>query len=223
MYDWPRNDILSLIPISAMSVLDVGCACGWLGRALKARGTKRVIGVEVNPQSAKKAKKFYDNLLIGNVENMKLPFNRNNFDCIVYADVLEHLHNPWGILQKHRDLLASNGLIIASIPNIQHVSIIWQLLLGKWEYQEAGILDSTHLRFFTLREMKELFESSGYRIVQIKRIFYEQTTDFWLINKLVGRICRIILRDFWVYQYLIVGRKLIKGVLLDASRSASKR
>lgn len=97
-----------------------------------------------------------------------IPFKNGFFDFIVYGDILEHLKNPEAALLKLRNYLSRKGFIIISLPNVAHVYNRKNLLFGRWDYNDAGILDRTHLRFFTLKAAKEMIEKAGYEIVDIK-------------------------------------------------------
>lgn len=166
-YDHLHTTLLNLVPPGVRRVLDVGCAAGRLGAALRARGAEEVVGVEIVPEVAARAAASLDRVLVGDVERMELPFPAGYFDCIVYGDVLEHLRDPWTLLRRHVPLLAADGCVVASIPNVNHLSVVAGLLAGAWPYQPAGILDRTHMRFFTLREIVELFEGAGLVIAEL--------------------------------------------------------
>lgn len=157
--------ILKYIP-SNSRVLDVGCSSGYFCKDLKDRGCY-VIGVEVSEAEAEAAKLYCDQVIIGDVEEMTVPFSSGFFDVIIFGDVLEHLNRPDLTLTRLGRFLAPTGMVIASIPNVAQVRIRLKLLLGKFEYCNCGILDLTHLRFFTLKTAKKLFTQSGYRIVKV--------------------------------------------------------
>jgi tetratricopeptide (TPR) repeat protein len=103
--------------------------------------------------------------LLGDAETLALPFPPGTFDCVICADVLEHLRDPWAFLARVRPLLAPQGLLLASIPNVQFVQVLWELAQGRWTYQPAGILDRTHLRFFTRREFRRALRAAGFQDV----------------------------------------------------------
>jgi len=146
-------------------VLEVGCGKGFVSERLKQQGCI-VTGIELNEEHAKRAERFCERLVVGNVESMKLDFKPNSFDVLLFGDVLEHLHNPEKVLRKLKASLNDNGLIVASIPNIGNWKIRLGLLLGKFDYQDWGILDRTHLHFFTGKTARQLLEKAGYRIVK---------------------------------------------------------
>lgn len=147
---------------SNKKVLDVGCADGYLGKELKNNGCF-VVGIEGNVQRAKIAKEILDDVVIGNIEGLKtLSCPENFFDVIVFADVLEHLIMPDVVLANFKKYLKEGGIIIISVPNIARIDIRVKLLLGKFNYAQGGILDRTHLRFFTLDSIQRLLTVSGY-------------------------------------------------------------
>lgn len=150
-------------------VLDIGCSSGYLAQAFKNHGCT-VTGIECDPQCARSAQDICDQLIVGDVEEVleKASFPRGGFDVIVCADVLEHLRRPDIILRKLGAYLKPGGRIIASIPNLGRVDMRIKLLFGRFDYQETGIMDKTHLRFFTLRSAQGLFRESGYRVLSVR-------------------------------------------------------
>lgn len=149
------------------SVLDVGCASGGLLAALGDRAG-RSEGIEVDPAAAARAEQFADAVHVGPIEDLDLP--AETFDVVVLGDVLEHLVDPATVLARIRTLLVTGGCIVVSLPNVGHWTIRWELLRGRWEYRSTGILDDTHLRFFTWESGSQLLQASGYQIVDRKPI-----------------------------------------------------
>lgn len=148
-------------------VLDVGCATGYLAEWFK-KNACYVVGIEIDYEAAKIAKRYCDNVIIEDVEHIKkLPYPEGFFDVIVYGDILEHLIRPDLVLVKFKKYLSPKGYVIASIPNIAWWLIRLRLLVGKFEYTNTGILDATHLRFFTLKTIRTLFENAGYKINKV--------------------------------------------------------
>jgi 2-polyprenyl-3-methyl-5-hydroxy-6-metoxy-1,4-benzoquinol methylase len=170
-YDGNNPYLLKRIKPDASCVLDVGCAKGNLGSEIRARGIT-VYGIELFPEAAREAEKKLDHVLCGDIETIELPYEQGFFDHIIFGDVLEHLIDPWAVLRKVKPFLKENGSIISCIPNIAHISILHDLLLGKWTYMEWGLLDQTHLRFFTLTEIYNMFQITGYYITDLERIVY---------------------------------------------------
>ena len=151
-------------------VLDVGCATGYLAQALVERGCT-VSGVEFDEKAAEEARPHLERLVIGDLEAMDLAeaFGDDRFDVIVFGDVLEHLRNPLRVLRSARQLLADRGSVVASIPNIAHGSVRLALLAGRFDYQPLGLLDDTHIRFFTRSSIEDLFREADLVPIDVRR------------------------------------------------------
>jgi 2-polyprenyl-3-methyl-5-hydroxy-6-metoxy-1,4-benzoquinol methylase len=148
-------------------VLDVGCASGYLAKELARRGCS-VVGIEIDSEAAEKAAEVCKDMIVGDIEGIsELHYPSQYFDVIICADILEHLKRPDLTLKKLRLYLRPKGLMIASIPNIAYWRIRLRLLLGKFEYEETGILDKTHLRFLTLDSVRKLFTQAEFRLIGI--------------------------------------------------------
>jgi 2-polyprenyl-3-methyl-5-hydroxy-6-metoxy-1,4-benzoquinol methylase len=166
-YFYDRTEVLEMIPISARRLLDVGCGGGGLSHNLKKRQPIEVHGVELVTEAANHAQEHLDKVWNMTIEAALPEIPENYYDCIVAADVLEHLSDPWAVLSSLKSKLAPHGKIIASIPNIQNWGTLSELIQGKWDYLSEGILDRTHLRFFTRKSVEELFWNSGLHIRNI--------------------------------------------------------
>jgi 2-polyprenyl-3-methyl-5-hydroxy-6-metoxy-1,4-benzoquinol methylase len=164
-YNMVKGEFLPLIPIGPNVILDLGCGTGQLGRKLnETNKTHEVVGVEICAQAAEEASKYYNKVYQGNVESLSLPYTEY-FDFVICGDILEHLIDPWTMLIKINNMLKSGGTLICSIPNIRYFKIISELLLnGTWAYTEAGILDSTHLRFFTKKTFFKMLGDANYSV-----------------------------------------------------------
>jgi len=151
-------------------VIDFGCATGYFSQLLTKKGCK-VTGIEINSEAAKVAEQYCEQTIVADLDRTSLTEILPNqlFDVAIFGDILEHLRDPWRVLEETRKLLDSDGYVVASIPNIAHGAICLALLQGKFEYTELGILDNTHLRFFTRKTVEDLFERSGYFIDTIDR------------------------------------------------------
>lgn len=199
-----RHDMIGLIPQGTKRVLEVGCGGGQTGKELKEKGIEEVAGIEIVDEVARSGEKYYDALHIGDVEEMELPYGNGHFDCILYGDVLEHLRDPWKALRSHNRLLKSGGVIVVSIPNIRHYRIIKGLAFkGEWEYRDDGIMDRTHLRFFTLRSISDMICGAGYNI---NRVLKKPSGAAWL--KTLNKCCGNGLIDLLVRQYIISAQKV---------------
>jgi 2-polyprenyl-3-methyl-5-hydroxy-6-metoxy-1,4-benzoquinol methylase/glycosyltransferase involved in cell wall biosynthesis len=152
-------------------ILDVGCASGYFGGALKELGHE-VWGVEIGRRAGDRAKARLDRVYLGGIEAFLADsrWTAVRFDCIVFGDVLEHLVDACTVLQQCRERLAPGGIIVASIPNVAHQAVRAMLLEGRWEYSPMGILDSTHLRFYTQATVVELMSRTGLRVERLDRV-----------------------------------------------------
>jgi 2-polyprenyl-3-methyl-5-hydroxy-6-metoxy-1,4-benzoquinol methylase len=200
-YGLVRPEIVAMLPDDCSAVLDVGCGNGALGRRLKESGVSVVCGIDLSARAAEEARKVLDHVIEGNIELIDLPFERGSFDCIVCADVLEHLVDPWSVLGRLKKFLRPEGAIVASIPNIGFHRIIRGLIRGRWQYADAGILDRTHLRFFTLRGIEDLFSANEMRIEKIYR-----KIDAGGNMKILNFFCFNSIREALVIQYIVRAR-----------------
>ncbi len=148
-----------------LRILDVGTADGYLGAILKARG-HWLAGVEREGESAELAKSHYDDFHCADVESFEFPY-RDEFDYILFADVLEHLRDPEAALKRSLPALKGDGEVIVSVPNIANLVMRLGLLCGRFDYGDRGILDRTHLRFFTLSSLKRMIENCGCDLLEI--------------------------------------------------------
>lgn len=204
-----RSDILGLIPDNVSKVLDIGCSTGALGEKIKQRSRAKVVGIERDKQMAEIAKKKLDRVIIGNVEKINLVncLKPNYFDCIIFGDVLEHLKYPWSVLKKSVKFLTDKGVVVSSIPNIRHYTTIFNLTFkGNWPYRERGIHDKTHLRFFTLKNIKEMFQGAGLEVIEVKRN-YRIIERSQRLSKLTELFTFFPFRDFITFQYLFLAKK----------------
>jgi SAM-dependent methyltransferase len=148
-----------------LRILDIGTADGYLGAILKGQG-HYMVGVENDEALAVKARCHYDQFYIADVEEFDFPFD-DEFDYILFADTLEHLKRPAEVLRRALPVLKNTGEAVVSVPNVANFLIRLSLLAGRFNYTERGILDKTHLRFFTLRTVAELLESCGCRVIEV--------------------------------------------------------
>jgi len=132
-------------------VLDVGCNTGYLGKDLIEKKKCYVFGIDYSKTAIDVAKKYLNKVKVVNLEKYSNNIN-DKFDVIIFADVLEHLKFPEKTLNIYKKLLNPNGVILASIPNIANINTRLKLLLGNWNYTDSGILDETHLKFFTKKQ-----------------------------------------------------------------------
>ena len=197
--DSARIEIDKFLPAAAQRVLDVGCWQGGFGAALKRKRPGCVVwGIESNRESASVAATRLDHVINGRFPE-EMPVGEH-FDLVVFLDVLEHLDDPWNALRYASSLLRPRGVVVASIPNIRHVSVTFPLLArGRWEYQDEGLLDRTHVRFFTRRSMETLFKSSGYEIERIEAINLSDGKSGAIL-----KLGRSWAEEFRAFQYVVV-------------------
>lgn len=164
-----HNYMLQLVG-TTKRVLDVGCASGYLAQALVERGCT-VSGVEYDAAAAEEARPHLQQLVVGDLEQLDLvaELGRGEFDVVVFGDVLEHLRDPLPVLRQARDLLAPGGYVVISIPNVAHGAVRLQLLQGRFDYRPTGLLDSTHIRFFTRDNLRALLHDAGFAATDFLR------------------------------------------------------
>lgn len=200
-----RTDIEPAIPRFSESVLEIGCGTGTTLAWLKASGRcKSTTGIELVAQQAECAARVVDRVIQGSIEAIDLAPLTEHFDLILCLDVLEHLNDPWALIERLSRLLKPGGRLVASIPNIRHISVLVPLLFqGEWTYSERGILDKTHLRFFTKKSAIHLVTCSGLMMVCVKELGLQSKSISSVLNKLTLGI----FRGFFAAQYLIAVEK----------------
>jgi 2-polyprenyl-3-methyl-5-hydroxy-6-metoxy-1,4-benzoquinol methylase len=208
-FDTLRDEIEALVPESPSLVMDVGCGKGVTSQWLK----------QIRPNIttvAAVAASVVDTVLVADLEKglEALDSYKGRVDLLLLLDVLEHLHDPWARLKEFKTFLAPAGVVIASIPNVRNFKVLVPLLMkGEWRYQDAGILDRTHLRFFTRRTVLELFAGAGYEIQKITRTGPLQPSRIKTVSGGVAFLANVMsagsLRDFIAHQYLV--RAVIAG------------
>ena len=169
-----HNQIVRRVP-KYSQVLELGCASGEMSRMLKQHCQAKVFGVEKDPQAAWQARRHCDYVFTEDLDDAHsldaLQFEK--FDVITLVDVLEHLRHPGALLERLRPLMLEETTILLSVPNVAHASVRLELLTGDFRYEEAGILDSTHLKFFTLNSLKTLVQSCGFEINEIDYTWHD--------------------------------------------------
>jgi 2-polyprenyl-3-methyl-5-hydroxy-6-metoxy-1,4-benzoquinol methylase len=197
--------VQSLVPPTTRRVLDLGCSTGALGAALKRRGVPYVMGVDNDAASTRLARTQLDDVVTRNIEEyLRAPDATGDpFDCLIAADVLEHLIDPWGALSAASRLLTPGATVIVSVPNVLHFPGLVRLLVrGRWPLDEAGVFDRTHLRWFTRADAVELLESAGLRVERVEGNFPGRGIVLATTRLLAGTP----LSRFLAVQWLVVGR-----------------
>src|SRR4051794_11322926 len=207
-YTGARPEVQMLVPRSARRILDLGCATGALGAALKARQGAEVGGVEVDRAHAREAERRLDRVVAGDVEELLAGGRLDaGFDCIVAADVLEHLRDPWSALRRAVELMAPGGTVVVSLPNVRFFETFWQLgVRGTWPRRPHGIFDATHLRWFALRDARELLEQAGLRVEEVRPLIRVRPGGS-RFDRLFAWVARTPLCGFFAFQYVVVGRR----------------
>lgn len=200
-----RTDIEPALPSFSESVLEIGCGTGATLAWLKTSGyCNFTTGIELVAQQAKSAEKVVDRIIQGSIETVDFASWTERFDLILCLDVLEHLYDPWALIDRLSRLLKPGGRLVASIPNIRHISVLVPLLFqGTWTYSERGILDKTHLRFFTKKSAIHLMTCGGLKMVCVKELGLQSKSISTVLNKLTLGI----FRGFFAAQYLIAVEK----------------
>ncbi len=182
-FEHARDEMLAFLPEKADSFLEVGCGGGTFGNLVKAKYNCEYWGIELNPVAARVAETRLDRVFLGGAPETIYALPERRFDCIVFNDVLEHLVDPYKVLREIKKYLNPGGSVVASIPNVRHFETMCKLVFGKtWRYQDAGILDRTHLRFFTEITTREFFEEQGYRIDKMAGINRSTSRFEHLVN-----------------------------------------
>lgn len=208
-YSNARPEILQLVPISASRILDVGCGAGVLGKSIKSRQAAEVHGVELMSDAASKAGNCLDRVWNLPIESALPELADGYYDCIVAADVLEHVIDPWNTLIGLKEKLAPDGKIVVSLPNVQNWGVVSCLLEGKWDYRSEGILDRTHLHFFTRKSVEELFWNAGLRIAHMGTTIRGPSLPHNIAESLRknGLMASTLERDAETFQFTVVAEK----------------
>lgn len=207
-YTGLRPDLLKHVTKKNCEVLDLGCATGANGKWLLDSGIATLVeGVEYDPEMASQAAKFYHriyNLDLNSEHTLLDAITDKKFDYILLGDILEHLHDPWKTLSSARMLLKPEGNAIISIPNIGHIdTLIHVFIKGYWPYNDRGIFDRTHLRFFTIKNINDLVKVAGLETVSIERNFRYRdrlNSEF----PVYGAILRLLFKNLYTFQYIFV-------------------
>lgn len=167
-----RHDIVALLETGPnAAVLELGCGAGGTGRAvLRAGKAGRYVGLELNEAAAKVAAEGLTDVLVGDVEGLDLAPLANTFDVLIISEVLEHLTDPWATLGRLVGCLKPDGAIFASSPNIAQWQVVQGLVMGRFSYEESGVMDRTHLRWFTPKSYRAMLEGAGIEVEQLRPI-----------------------------------------------------
>lgn len=205
-YESPRSDVVAHVPLAASRILDVGCSIGALGAAIKARQAARVVGVDVVLEYVLEARKRLDRAECMDARTfVEQNPGGERFDCIVCADVLEHLDDPWAVLAAATEHLDPGGCVVVSIPNVLWFQNALRLVRERrWPREDQNIFDRTHLRWFSLSDAHDLVKSAGLDVVETEFRFWDSRP--WLLPFL-RRLTRTRFATFTAAQHIVVGRK----------------
>ena len=213
-YDWLRQDVVDIVTkvITAdqvESALEIGCASGKTGALLKSKlNVTYYAGLDIVAAATEKAAENIDLALCGNIERMLEDgdfqgLDLKTYDMLLYLDVIEHLQDPWAVLKHTSEWLRPGGYVVLSIPNAGHIYVIKKLLQDRFEYDDRGLLDRTHLRFFTLHTIKDMLNTCGLALVTLGN-----TNDLDILKvKVFNALTFGIFRKQFVKQYLVVARR----------------
>lgn len=201
-YTFDRKEIFPFIPQGIHKTLDVGCAAGVFSLKLKEERNIEAWGIEMQEEAGNIAKTRLDKVLIGSFDEVFEELPQKYFDCIFFNDVLEHMPYPETCLKKIKVNIHPDGKIIASIPNMRYIDVLKELLFQKdWQYKDSGILDRTHLRFFTKKSIIRMFKDCGYKVNQITGI---NGVSPFCLTSLISKALLNSLDDIKYRQFVIV-------------------
>lgn len=217
-YENPRPDVQSMVPRAARRILDLGCSSGALGAGLRATAPREIVGLELDPVYAERARARLDRVEVVDLEELlATPGSArelvgDGFDCVVAADVLEHLREPWTALSTAVALLRPGGAVVVSLPNVRYWETFWTLARhGTWPRREAGIFDATHLRWFTLGDAMNLLEDAGAPIGRVDRdvlrVMKVHPSKPHRLDRRLPKVAPRGVRAFLTYQHVLVGTK----------------
>lgn len=195
-----RRDIVYRLRTGRNSaVLELGCGEGGTGEATLAAGKAgRYVGIELNPAAAKIARGRLSEVLEGDVESLDLAALESRFDALIISEVLEHLTDPWRVLRDLARCVRPGGQVFASSPNISHWKVVRSLALGRFDYEESGVMDRTHLRWFTPASYRHLFEQAGLDVVSL-----DPLTPHSGKTRLINRLSRNRFRHLFMTQIMV--------------------
>lgn len=217
-----NKPLLNNVPSGLGRVLEFGCSGGMLGKTYKQDNSHTVWhGIDIHKPAVDHAKSMINEAWCMNANALKAnkTMQKEPYDALVYGDVIEHLIDPEKSLPAHLDLLKKDGQVIICIPNVQHWSVMKHVLSGNWMYSDSGILDRTHLRFFTRKSFQNFLQGLDLEITTMQRISYENTPGFikqaakrTKMLKSLEVLCRengisYSDYDFRTYQYIFIAKK----------------
>ncbi len=212
----PRVEIMSFLVEPPGTVLDIGCGGGATGRLVKEKfpGT-RVLGIEINPHAAEHARRFLDRVVCAGVDDVDpaRDLAGEEIGTVLLLDVLEHLYDPWRALVRIHGWLAPGTRLVASVPNVRNLVTLDAIAAGRFDYEPDGVLDITHVRFFTRDTLRALFEQTGYDVRRLDPLTQPPLVDQVVVDRRPGRVdTRSVsiryrsfeeLEDLYALQYVV--------------------
>jgi 2-polyprenyl-3-methyl-5-hydroxy-6-metoxy-1,4-benzoquinol methylase len=202
-----RKEIQPLLPQNCKRVLEVGCGSGaTLGWLRQEHHAVRTVGIEIAEVAAEKARSFADDVFCLDFERHDLPGGAQKFDLILCLDVLEHMVDPWMVVDRlAKQYLEVGGTLLVSLPNVRHYSVVLPLLFGgRWDYEDAGLLDRTHLRFFTKTSAQALLSHAQLGPVTCTATGF----DKWSAKRILNALTLGVFRELVTYQYFLSASKV---------------
>jgi 2-polyprenyl-3-methyl-5-hydroxy-6-metoxy-1,4-benzoquinol methylase len=205
-YDNVRHDAIALLPERVERVLEIGCGSGATLAELKRRGACRWAGgVELVEGPGRVAAGRLDRVWSGSIEAFTPDVAPGSLDALLCLDVLEHLIDPWATLARLSALLKPGAVALVSVPNVRNHRVVGRLLLhGRWDYEPSGIMDRTHLRFFTRDSARRLIDGAGLRVDRVDPLIHLKR---WKTRWMLRALACGTLDDFYAEQFLIRGLK----------------
>ncbi|MCX7386112.1 MAG: class I SAM-dependent methyltransferase [Planctomycetales bacterium] len=203
-YHQSRPEMLAIVPDGSKAILDVGCGGGDFGVGLQQKCPQAVVsGIEINQEVADRAPSIYTKVHVGDVHQVLAELPNASFDLIVFNDLLEHLVDPYKCLASCQRLLQPGGRILASIPNMRFWPALSDLVFqADWRYRDAGVMDETHLRFFTEKSIRRMFDDAGFVVEQMHGI--NKTWIFSWRWRILNLLFRGQLNDCLYPQFAVV-------------------
>lgn len=215
VHDLSNPDLLALIPPGVKNIVEVGCSSGVLARDYKRLNpTCQYVGCDIDPVYVEQARRYCDKVEVLDIDNAPEDFFVRNggADAWVFGDALEHLKDPWTVLSRVRSTMAENGVVVACIPNAQHWSVQVRLATGEFRYEDAGLLDRTHLRWFTRKTIVQMFEVAGFQVEHLSRRIFNEP-DYEVVAPVIEEMAEIsgydpkeAALDARALQYVVLAR-----------------
>lgn len=211
-HDNHNPDLLKLIPIESRNLIELGCSSGALAREFKKINPRcKYVGADIDPAYVELAKRYCDQAIVADIDTANQSFftEHADKDCWVLGDVLEHLRDPWSTLRNIRNCIPGDGSVVTCIPNAQHWSVQVRLCVGDFNYEDNGLFDRTHLRWFTRQTIIGMFDAAGFQIVEgISRVFPEPAREKFLpkiasLAEAAGFDPKVAVNDSMPLQYVL--------------------